>query len=69
MGTVLHQAYDRLNIVEILAHRGFWKKESEKNTQIAFERAFDKGFGIETDLRDIKGEIVISHNMPVGGEM
>ena len=69
MGTVLQQAYDRLNIVEILAHRGYWKNESEKNTKIAFERAFDKGFGVETDLRDIKGKIVISHNMPVGNEM
>lgn len=69
MGTALQQAYDRLNIVEILAHRGYWKNESEKNTKIAFERAFDKGFGVETDLRDIKGKIVISHNMPVGGEM
>lgn len=53
----------------ILAHRGYWLKEEEKNTKVAFERAFDSGFGIETDLRDIKGEIVISHNMPVGNEM
>ena len=53
----------------ILAHRGFWKTEGEKNTKTAFERAFDNGFGIETDLRDIKGEIVISHNMPQGEEM
>lgn len=53
----------------MLAHRGFWKNESEKNTKTAFERAFDNGFGIETDLRDIKGEIVISHNMPKGPEM
>ena len=55
--------------IKILAHRGFWKEETEKNTKIAFERAFNSGFGIETDLRDIKGEIVISHNMPQGGEM
>ncbi len=53
----------------ILAHRGYWLKEEEKNTKIAFKRAFDNGFGIETDLRDIKGEIVISHNMPTGNEM
>lgn len=55
--------------MEIIAHRGFWKVESEKNTRIAFERAFENGFGIETDLRDIKGEIIISHNMPKGGEI
>lgn len=55
--------------MEIIAHRGYWKDESEKNKRIAFERAFDNGFGIETDLRDIKGEIIISHNMPEGGEI
>ena len=55
--------------MKILAHRGYWKKEDEKNTKAAFERAFDNGFGIETDLRDIKGTIVISHNMPKGDEM
>lgn len=53
----------------ILAHRGYWKHENEKNKKVAFERAFDNNFGIETDLRDIKGEIVISHNMPNGDEM
>jgi hypothetical protein len=55
--------------MQILAHRGFWLNENEKNTKIAFERAFDNNFGIETDLRDIKGTIVISHNMPQGNEM
>lgn len=53
----------------IIAHRGFWKTEEEKNKKIAFERAFDNGFGIETDLRDICGKIVISHDMPTGSEM
>lgn len=55
--------------MKILAHRGYWKRKDEKNTKVAFERAFDNGFGIETDLRDIKGTIVISHNMPKGDEM
>ena len=56
-------------LITILAHRGWWIKEEEKNSKRAFERAFDNGFGVETDLRDITGEIVISHNMPQGGEM
>lgn len=55
--------------MHILAHRGYWKNEKEKNTKAAFERAFDSGFGIETDLRDIKGTIVVSHNMPNGEEI
>lgn len=55
--------------ITILAHRGFWLDASEKNSKIAFIRAFDNGFGIETDLRDCNGEIVISHDMPKGDEM
>lgn len=57
------------DMIKILAHRGFFKSEKEKNTKTAFERAFDNNFGIETDLRDIKGKIVISHDMPKGDEM
>lgn len=53
----------------IIAHRGYWKTENEKNSLVAFERAFDNGYGVETDLRDIKGTIVISHNMPAGNEL
>ena len=70
MGMFLQQAYDKLDKeVKIIAHRGYWEKENEKNTKDAFERAFNNGFGVETDLRDIKGKIVISHNMPTGNEM
>jgi hypothetical protein len=42
---------------------------SERNKRIAFERSFDAGFGTETDLRDRDGKIVISHDMPIGGEI
>ena len=52
-----------------MAHRGFWISEEEKNKTVAFERAFDNNFGVETDLRDICGKIVISHNMPNGDEI
>ena len=56
-------------MLKIIAHRGYWIKKEEQNSQISFERAFDNGFGIETDLRDICGKIVISHNMPKGDEI
>lgn len=49
--------------MEILAHRGYWKSEEEKNTEIAFERAVRCGFGIETDVRDFQGKLVISHDL------
>jgi len=47
----------------VLSHRGFWKDISEKNRPIAFERSFSQGFGTETDVRDYKGELVISHDI------
>lgn len=56
-------------MMKILAHRGHWITPLEKNALVAFERALQGGFGIETDLRDAQGGIVISHDMPRGGEM
>jgi len=50
----------------ILAHRGMWKSSSQKNTKDAIFSALKSGFGIETDLRDNNGEIVISHDMHIG---
>lgn len=47
----------------ILSHRGYWKELHEKNLPIAFERTFSLGFGTETDIRDYKGELVISHDI------
>lgn len=47
----------------VLSHRGYWKEVSEKNEPIAFERSFLLSFGTETDIRDYKGELVISHDI------
>lgn len=55
--------------MKIVAHRGYWLEDGEKNTPAAFQRALDGGFGIETDLRDANRGVVISHDMPGGGEM
>jgi len=55
--------------MKIISHRGYWRESSEKNKMIAFERSFSLGFGTETDLRDICGEVVISHDMPKGDEI
>lgn len=53
----------------VLSHRGYWKTPDEKNGETAFRRSFDLGFGTETDVRDCLGQLVISHDMPRGGEM
>jgi glycerophosphoryl diester phosphodiesterase len=55
--------------LEILAHRGWWTRPDEKNSPAALARAFAAGYGIETDLRDCAGEIVVSHDMPQTGTM
>jgi hypothetical protein len=55
--------------MQILSHRGLWKENSEKNQSVAFHRSFGLGFGTETDLRDLAGEIVVSHDLPLGGEI
>ncbi len=49
--------------MEIISHRGYWKSLEEKNTEIAFKRSFELGFGTETDIRDFNGELVISHDI------
>lgn len=54
--------------VELLAHRGLWKQVSQKNSVEAFESALVAGFGIETDVRDRLGELVVSHDLPTGDE-
>ena len=52
--------------MEIIAHRGFWKKKVDQNTQASFKMAIEYGYGIETDIRDKNGQIVISHDLPRG---
>lgn len=54
--------------MHIIAHRGMWDRPEEQNTLEAFARAFSAGFGIETDVRDCAGRLVISHNPPSGSE-
>ena len=49
--------------MEILAHRGSWRERSAQNTLSALSDALAMGDGIETDLRDRLGEIVIAHDM------
>ncbi len=54
---------------KIIAHRGYWLNQSEKNTATAFNRALEYGFGIETDFRDLNGQLVISHDTPIDNAM
>ena len=49
----------------ILAHRGLWKYYDEKNSVEAITKAIANGYGVETDIRDRRSELVISHDMPL----
>jgi len=49
--------------MQFLAHRGFWEKPAEKNSPAALRRALADGFGVETDLRDAAGQLVIAHDL------
>jgi glycerophosphoryl diester phosphodiesterase len=55
--------------MEIISHRGYWKSKNEKNSTTAFKRSFKMGFGTETDIRDFKGELVISHDIANSSSM
>jgi hypothetical protein len=48
--------------MEVIAHRGYWLSSAEQNGEIAFRRALLSTYGIETDLRDYCGKVVISHD-------
>lgn len=50
--------------MHILSHRGWWHSPAEKNTFEALRRALSAGFGLETDVRDFGGRLVISHDPP-----
>jgi glycerophosphoryl diester phosphodiesterase len=55
--------------LRIISHRGFWREPAEKNAPAAFARTLEAGFGTETDVRDLAGELVVAHDPPRGGEM
>ncbi len=55
--------------MRIISHRGYWHQQPERNLPEAFHRSFDLGFGTETDVRDVAGLLVISHDMPSGNEL
>lgn len=53
----------------ILAHRGLPCSRAKQNSTTALLRAINEGFGLETDLRDYNGIIVISHDPPTSIDM
>jgi glycerophosphoryl diester phosphodiesterase len=52
-----------------LAHRGLWLVPDQRNTLAAFRDAFDQGCGVELDVRDLDGTLVVSHDPPLAGAL
>ena len=57
--------------IQILEHRAGWldeikniKNKKLQNSELGFKKTFTRNNGLETDLRDFNGEIVISHDIP-----
>ena len=51
--------------MKILAHRGIWNNSMEMNSLHSLASSFDLDIGIETDVRDCDGKLVISHDPPL----
>lgn len=51
--------------MKIISHRGFWNNEIQKNSKESFINSFTQDFGTETDIRDLNGRLVISHDLPI----
>ncbi len=47
----------------IYCHRGFWERKEDQNTASAIVAAVERGMAIETDIRDLNGKLVISHDV------
>lgn len=54
-------------MISILAHRGLWRTPQERNSLAACERALALGFGIEVDVRDAGGALVVAHDVAEAG--
>lgn len=50
----------------LLAHRGLWQERREANSISALSGAIRTGYGIEFDLRDAGGAIVVAHDVVDG---
>ena len=50
--------------MQIISHRGFWQNANDMNSICSLERSLKCNFGVETDIRDYLGEMVISHDIP-----
>jgi glycerophosphoryl diester phosphodiesterase len=61
---LISTATSRSTSIEVLAHRGWWSREVAGNSLPALQAALEAGYGLETDIRDSRREIVVAHDPP-----
>ena len=49
--------------MKILCHRNAWNVDAEKNSIAALKKAIALGYDFESDVRDYRGKLVISHDI------
>ncbi|WP_282196388.1 hypothetical protein [Turicimonas muris] len=49
-------------MMKIIAHRGLWQKLEDRNGIKAIGEALLEADGVETDVRDFQGKLVVSHD-------
>ena len=49
-------------MIQIICHRGAWKKKSEQNSLAAIIRGIEEFDGVEIDLRSLRGQLIVSHD-------
>ena len=49
-------------MINLIAHRGLWTTNEEKNSLKALKKALSSNISIETDIRDYDGKIYLSHD-------
>lgn len=50
--------------MRLLCHRGYWWPNGAKNSRESLAEAIQRGYGVETDIRDCDGALVVSHDPP-----
>lgn len=55
--------------MNILAHRGAWKQVEDKNSLTAIQKGLEIFNGVEIDVRDFNGQLVVSHDLPSGSSL
>jgi len=64
------RSYDQVEAsAGVLAHRGCWSRLEDKNSLVALTTGLDRGYGLETDVRDWDGKLVVSHDPPGRGAL